>query len=235
MGEEEFELAGQSLNPRRIKYLDLEELHKLYGHATVDIPNTSHLSDVHGDIQQILEYSRDYGLDVLADHGIEMNEPDIRYVPFIEGARWNEGTVEIGQDGRGEHPYNLGTEVTHEMLHGYVRSVLGVSEYTPREEALMQVWNLYHDDVIGYDAEDRITDVREDYEDGEGYERLNAVRDRYNEHPSMTEEFGEEIFEYADHFMALYDELEGSRENRMKAVLEYGMLAIAANANSDEE
>ncbi|MDY6777525.1 MAG: hypothetical protein SVU32_02575 [Candidatus Nanohaloarchaea archaeon] len=207
--DEELRLGEQVLTTSYLGEMELDTFYAIYEGAVTRIDDTSDLGQVHEEVQAVMDLAGERAEETLAAHGIEM-EADVRYSPELRGGRWaDDGVVEVGRPGRVDHPYRLGTEITHELLHGYAEAHREADRYTAREEGLMQTWNLYHDDLI------------QDSEERESY--LEDVRRVYNDHNLMPEGFGDEIYEYARHFVAMYDNADGDGQERMESVLETGM------------
>lgn len=163
------------------------------------------------ELDAVLDHALDAALETMEGHGLAFSdEPDVVYDPEKNGSgfedRDGENTVEIGRPGRIEKEYQLLEGMTHELIHGHLRTEQGVEEYTPREEALTQVWNLYWAGSIE--------------EEGERDEQLQQVQQAYNEEDAMPEGFGDDIRKHADRFLAMYDEdMVGSPTRKMTELL----------------
>ncbi|MDY6771422.1 MAG: hypothetical protein SV186_05740 [Candidatus Nanohaloarchaea archaeon] len=202
-------LGEQTLSTTFLMEMELDTLSMLYEHAVTRVEDTAELTGVHEEMEEILDEAAERASEELARYGVDL-DIEARYNPRLQGGKWaDDGAVEVGGPGRCDRPYRLGTEITHEALHGYAEEQRDADHYTAREEGLMQTWNLYYDDVIESEEE------RE--------EHLDDVRRVYNEHGSMPEGFGDEIYEYAQRFVAMYEEVDGDPEERMEEVLDTGM------------
>lgn len=222
MGEEGLKLGEQELSESQILYTDLDDLYTMYKNTVLNVSGTRFLHGVHPQITAILHRARDHAVDELGEYGVDVPEPDIEYAPAMKGAHYEEGTMRVGEPGRCDRPYYLVTELSHEMLHEYLRDELGVTEYTAREEGLMQVWNLHQDDVIGYDTTDRLTTNQDAFDESEVQERLDDMRTVYNESQEMPDGFGDDIYQYTRWFLGLYEEFDGTRKEKMQHTLDFG-------------
>jgi hypothetical protein len=226
--QDEIQLGMSSLAPSQVAYLDLEELNKLYEHAVLHISDVADLHDVPDQIDEIVERGVDDALVLLDGHGVDLERPDARYNPGMQGAGYaDDGVLEVGRSGRCNRPYYLVTELSHEMLHHYIREEGVADEYTAMEEGMLQVWNLHVDDVIGYDTTDRLTRFKDNFDGGEAAERLDDMRIQYNTHKEIPDGFGDEVYDYACRFLGMYDEIDGTRTEKMDDVLKFGVTVLS--------
>lgn len=176
-----------------------------------DLGNHYDASGQDEEMDAVLDQALDVALETMEGHGLAFSEePDTSYDPEMNGAgfedRDGENRVEIGRPGRIDKDYGLLEEMTHELIHGHLRTEQGVETYTPREEALTQVWNLYWEGSIE-DGEERA-------------DQLQQVQQAYNEEETMPEGFGDDIRKHADRFLAMYDEdMVGSPTRKMTELL----------------
>jgi len=201
--------AKQRLTESYILDMELSTLATMYEFAVMDIADTAELAEISEHMEDLTDHIADRAEEELAEYGFD-RDIEVRYVPELQGAKWAEdGVVEIGQSGRVDRPYCIGTEVTHEALHGLAEDERSVDEYTAREEGLMQTWNLHYEGHI--ESEDERTEYLED------------MREVYNDSSLTPEGFGDEIHAYAERFVQLYEEAEGEPEERMVETIETGM------------
>lgn len=201
--------AKQRLTESYILDMELSTLATMYEFAVMDVADTSELAEIGDHMDDLTAHIADRAEDELSEYGID-REIEVRYVPDLKGGRWaDDGVVEIGKSGRVDRPYCIGTEVTHEALHGLAEEERSAEEYTAREEGLMQTWNLHYEGMIEDDEQ------REEY--------LEGMREVYNDSSLTPEGFGDEIHAYAERFVQLYEEAEGEPEDRMAETIETGM------------
>lgn len=189
--------------------MELSTLSEMYEFAVMDVDDTEALRGVADDMAEVLDVAADKAETELAEYGID-RDIEVRYVPELQGAKWAEdGVVEIGESGRMDRPYVLGTEITHEALHGLAEEERSADRYTAREEGLMQAWNLHHEGRMESDAD------RTEY--------LEGMRQVYNDSSLTPEGFGDEIHSYAERFVQMYEAAEGTPEEKMAATIDDGM------------
>lgn len=207
MGDEALTLGPQELSEGMLPYMELDELQMLYEGAVRHIPHTGHLERVHDEMDTILGLATEHARADLKATGIDVEPVEARYVPRLDGARYDDvaDALEVGGPGVMDRPYYLETELSHELLHHHVRAEHGVEDYTPEEEGVMQVWTLYHADVI---------------DDGEERARwLDEARRAYNEHAGFPDDFGDRLYDRAEDTIATYLAADGAPADRMGAAL----------------